>query len=990
MPKTLVIVESPAKAKTIGKYLGRGYVVESSIGHIRDLPKSAAEIPEKYRGQAWARLGIDPDDDFKALYVVSNEKKGQVAKLKALVKDADEVILATDDDREGESIAWHLLQELRPKVPVRRMVFHEITKEAIQNAIENPRTIDENLVEAQEARRALDRLYGYEVSPVLWKKVAPKLSAGRVQSVATRMLVERERERMRFVSGTWWDVDGRFETATPERFPAVLVEVEGKRLASGKDFDAVTGQLKKGSEALLLNEEGARSLAEGLRGQPFAVLSAEQKPFTQRPYPPFITSTLQQEGSRKMGFSASRTMRAAQKLYEGGYITYMRTDSTTLSKEAMDAARKQVRAMYGEAFLHPVPRTYDKKAKNAQEAHEAIRPAGSAFRTPESLRGELSGDEWRLYDLIWKRTVASQMADAKGRRLQVRLGGTATDGRAVIFAASGKAIDFPGFLRAYVEGSDDPDAALEDREVLLPALKAGDRVTARDLKALSHATQAPARYTEASLVQALEAAGIGRPSTYASILGTIQDRGYAQKKGQALVPTWTAFATSALLEHHFGRLVDYDFTARMEEDLDDIAGGRQRRAPYLRGFYFGENAGLGLKTLVNDRLSEIDAREIATIEVPKLSGTDIEVRVGRFGPYLQRAETKANLPEDLSPDELTPEKAEELLGRPSGERSLGEDPNTGLPVIARAGRFGPYVQLGEGNTPSKTASLLPGDDLNTLTLNRALQLLSLPRFVGTSEGEEIWAHNGRYGPYLKRGNDSRSLAAPNELFTVTLSQAEALFMQPRAFGRRGGAASGPLKKFEFDDRDAIELRSGRYGMYLTDGSVNATLRKDDDPNTLTAEEALALLVERGKPPKGKPARKTAKKAPAKSATAKSSVAKTVAPRTSAAKKTSASPKSAAKTSVRKPASAKKAAPTKAASTAKAVSADKAAIGWDVLKRHVNVLSDTERRLVTAVREEKRKVEDVAAELGLDVKQAKGMNLQASKKLNQAARGGRAA
>lgn len=973
--KTLVIVESPAKAKTIEKYLGKGYVVESSIGHIRDLPRSAAEIPERYKGEAWARLGINVDEDFRPLYVVASEKRGQVAKLKSLMKDADEVVLATDDDREGESIAWHLLQELRPKVPVKRMVFHEITKEAITSALQNSRGIDENLVEAQEARRALDRLYGYEVSPVLWKKVAPKLSAGRVQSVATRMLVERERERMKFVSAGWWDLEGRFETRANETFPATLIELGGKKLAQGRDFDSATGQLRKNADVVLLNEADATALARGLSGQPFRVLSAEEKPFTQRPYAPFITSTLQQEGGRKLGFSASRTMRAAQKLYEGGFITYMRTDSTTLSREAMNAARGQVRSMYGEAYLHPTPRTYDKKSKNAQEAHEAIRPAGSSFRTPDSVRGELGGDEWRLYDLIWKRTVASQMADARGRRLQVRLGGKAADGRETVFAASGKAIDFPGFLRAYVEGSDDPEAALEDREVLLPALKAADLVTARAMKPLSHTTQPPARYTEASLVQALEGAGIGRPSTYASILGTIQDRGYAVKRGQALVPTWTAFATSALLEHHFGRLVDYGFTARMEEDLDDIAGGRQKRSPYLRGFYHGESGGLGLKNLVETRLEAIDPREIATIEVPKLSGSGIEVRVGRYGPYLQRGEARANLPEDLAPDELTVEKAEELLGRPSGERPLGQDPETGLPVIARAGRFGPYVQLGEGNAPSKTSSLLPSDDLNTLTLERALRLLTLPRFVGTSDGEEVWAFNGRYGPYLKRGEDSRSLTNHEELFTVTLEQAEGLFKQPRTFGRRG-AASGPLKRFEYADRSGIDLKSGRFGPYLTDGTVNATLRKGEDGTELTPEEARSILEERGKEPKsraGKPARGGKKAASSKSAAPKAGAVKRTAGKTATGKV--ATVKSAARKTPAK-AGAKKSAAKKSAS---------ASVGWDALRRFVGVLSETERRLVTAVRDEGHKVDEIAPVLGLEVNKAKGMLLQIGRKLNQAAR-----
>ncbi|MBZ9713269.1 type I DNA topoisomerase [Deinococcus multiflagellatus] len=960
---TLVIVESPAKARTIEKYLGKGYTVESSIGHIRDLPKSASDIPEKYKGKAWARLGLDIENDFQPLYVVSPEKKAHVAKLRKMAQDASEIILATDDDREGESIAWHLYQELRPKVPVRRMVFHEITKEAIQAAIAAPRQIDTNLVEAQEARRALDRLYGYEVSPVLWKKVAPKLSAGRVQSVATRMLVERERERMRFVSATWWDLLVTGRTAQAQTFPARLTDVAGQKLALGKDFDPLTGKLKEGADVRLLTEAEARALAEALTGQSLAVTSAEEKPFTQRPYAPFITSTLQQEGSRKLGFAATRTMRAAQKLYEGGYITYMRTDSTNLSTEAVTAARTQVAQMYGQDYLSPQPRVYAKKAKNAQEAHEAIRPAGSRFRTPDSLRGELGGDEWRLYDLIWKRTVACQMADARGRSLRVRLKGQAGPD-AVGLSASGRTIDFPGFLRAYVEGSDDPGAALEDRDTPLPPLKEGERVQAQSVKPEGHETQPPARYTEASLVQALEGAGIGRPSTYASILGTIQDRGYAVKKGQALVPTWTAFATSALLEHHFGKLVDYDFTAKMEEDLDDIAGGRAQRVPYLKRFYLGERGeGMALRPLIDSKMGEIDARGIATIRVPKLDGSGIEVRVGRYGPYMERGEQKANLPEELAPDELTPEKAEELLSRPSGDRVLGVDEATGHPVVARAGRYGPYVTLGDTNPPVRTASLFPSDDLRTISLERALKLLSLPRLVGVSEGEEVWAMNGKFGPYLKRGGDSRSLTGHEELFTVTLPQAEALFMQPR-FGRGRAAAAPPLRSFEYEGRAPIVLKSGRFGPYLTDGERNATLRKGEDEGTLSAERALEILEERGKEPKKKPG-----KAPRKAA--------------AAPKKATATKKPAAKTGTARTAAAKK----PASKAAKPAAPAKATFTWADLKAHLGVLSPQERQLVTATREQGRKVEEVAPELGLDVKKAKGMALQASKKLNQAARGG---
>lgn len=963
MSKTLVIVESPAKARTIEKYLGKGYLVESSIGHIRDLPKSASDIPEKYKGKAWARLGLDIENDFQPLYVVSPDKKAHVAKLRKMAAEADEIILATDDDREGESIAWHLFQELKPKVPVKRMVFHEITKEAIQAAIAAPRQIDTNLVEAQEARRALDRLYGYEVSPVLWKKVAPKLSAGRVQSVATRMLVERERERMRFVSATWWDLLVTGKTAEAQTFPARLTDVDGQKLAVGKDFDPVTGKLKDGAGVRLLSEAEAKALAENLVRELLIVASAEEKPFTQRPYPPFITSTLQQEGSRKLGFAATRTMRAAQRLYEGGYITYMRTDSTNLSTEAVTAARTQVAQMYGQSYLSPQPRVYAKKAKNAQEAHEAIRPAGSSFRTPDSLRNELGGDEWRLYDLIWKRTVACQMADARGRSLRVRLTGRARSGEDVGLSASGRTIDFPGFLRAYVEGSDDPSAALEDRETPLPPLKQGEKVTAEEVKPDGHETQPPARYTEASLVQALEAAGIGRPSTYASILGTIQDRGYAGKKGQALVPTWTAFATSALLEHHFGNLVDYDFTAKMEEDLDEIAGGRAQRVPYLKRFYLGDKGqGMALKPLIDRQMGEIDARGIATIKVPKLEGSGIEVRVGRYGPYMERGETKANLPEDLAPDELTAEKAAELLSRPSGDRVLGTDEATGHPVVARAGRYGPYVTLGAENPPIRSASLFPSDDLNTISVDRALKLLSLPRHVGKSEGEDIWAQNGKYGPYLKRGNDSRSLATHEQLFSVTLPEAEALFLQPRFRAR--SAAAGPLKTFEYEGRAAIQLKDGRFGPYLTDGTKNATLRKGETPETLSAERALEILEERGKEPQKKAGKTGTRRA---STTTKASGTRT------AAKKSTAKKSTAKKAPVRKTATAK--APAKTPLT------------WAELKPHLNVLSADERALVTATREQGRKVEDVAPGLGLDIKKAKGMALQASKKLNQAARGG---
>jgi DNA topoisomerase-1 len=859
MPKSLVIVESPAKAKTIQKFLGPGYVVESSLGHIRDLPRNAAEIPEKLKKSAWARLGLDVDNDFRPIYVVPAEKRDQVQKLRRLVREADEILLATDEDREGEAIAWHLVDELRPRVPIKRMVFHEITRKAIEEAIAKPRAIDEHLVEAQEARRALDRLYGYEVSPVLWKKVKPQLSAGRVQSVAARMLVERERERMRFVPGSWWDLEVVARTSSGATVTAGLVELGGLRLAAGKDFDPRTGKVDPGARVVLLGEAEARALAAGLEGKPLRVLSTEEKPYTLRPYPPFMTSTLQQEANRKLGFGAQRTMRTAQRLYEAGYITYMRTDSTSLSEEALGAARAQVEALYGREYLHPTPRTYDKKVKNAQEAHEAIRPAGSEFRTPEEVRRELDEDQFRLYDLIWKRTVASQMADARGRRMQLRVGAVAADGREAVFAASGKTIDFAGFLRAYVEGSDDPEGALEDREVVLPSLREGERLTSERLEAKGHQTQPPARYTEASLVQALEGAGIGRPSTYASILQTIQDRGYVFKKGQALVPTLTAFATVGLLEKHFSKLVDYGFTARMEEDLDGIAAGAAQRVPYLRRFYFGSGAGtgseagdLGLKEQIAERLESIDPREVAAIPVPKLEGSGIEVRVGRYGAFLKRGDQMVTIPDDVPPDELTPALCEELLSKQSSGRCLGVDPATGSPVYAKDGRYGPYVMLGdpasEGRSQVKYASLFPTDDLATITLERALQLLSLPRVVGQIEGVDVIAQNGRFGPFLKWGSETRSLSSHEQIFTVTLDEARAILAQPKT--RRGQAAATVLKTFEYEGRAPIVLKQGRFAPYLSDGTVNASLQSGDGPpSELTAERALRILAERGKPPK---------------------------------------------------------------------------------------------------------------------------------------------
>jgi DNA topoisomerase-1 len=855
--KPLVIVESPAKARTIARFLGDDFVVESSVGHIRDLPRDPKDIPPSYKGEPWARLGVDVDNGFKPLYVLLKEKKDVVANLKRRLKESDELYLATDEDREGESIAWHLLEVLSPpsRIPVRRMVFHEITPNAIREAVQNWRELDRRLVDAQEARRILDRLYGYEVSPVLWKKVAPRLSAGRVQSVATRVLVERERARMRFRPAGYADVEGQFEkvgVGQGERFGATLVALDGVRLATGRDFDE-TGRLTGGGKGLVhLELAGAQGLVERLRDADFAVRSVEEKPYRRQPYAPFMTSTLQQEAGRKLRFSSARAMSVAQRLYENGYITYMRTDSTNLSETAVAAARAQAVQLYGPEYVPDQPRRYDKKVRNAQEAHEAIRPAGDTFRTPEQVSRELSGDELALYDLVWKRTVASQMADVRGRSLQVRLGGVSSSGEDAEFAASGKVIEFPGFLRAYVEGSDDPNAELEDREVRLPALAAGDALTADALEPKGHTTQPPARFTEASLVKCLEEMGVGRPSTYATIIQTIQDRGYVWKKGAALVPSFVAFAVVSLLEQHFGELVDYEFTARMEDELDHIAAGQEETLPWLSRFYFG-NGRPGLKTLVGDRLGVIDAREINSIPIGKDDqGRDIVVRVGRYGPYVQRGEETAAIPDGLAPDELTVAKAEELLAAPSSDRILGTDPETGLAVIAKAGRFGPYVQLGEASSDSKakpkTASLFKDMNLETVTLDQALELLRLPRSLGKDpvDGQEVTAQNGRFGPYVKKGDETRSLADESKLLTVTLEDALTLLAQPRQRGGARRAAAGPLRELGNDPATGapIVVKDGRFGPYVTDGTTNASLRKGDSVETITTERAAELLADR--------------------------------------------------------------------------------------------------------------------------------------------------
>ncbi|MEX2289929.1 MAG: type I DNA topoisomerase [Mycobacteriales bacterium] len=909
----LVIVESPAKAKKIASFLGAGYVVESSIGHIRDLPRNAADVPASHKGQAWARLGVDVDNGFQTLYVVSADKKAQVAKLKALLRDSDELFLATDEDREGEAIAWHLLETLDPKVPVRRMVFHEITPQAIQHAVETPRELDRALVDAQETRRVLDRLYGYEVSPVLWKKVMPKLSAGRVQSVATRVVVERERARMRFRQAEYWDIEGAFvvpearqqgtaaadekDPTAPRKLSATLIALDGKRLATGASFEQETGELKPGLEVVHLDEASARSVAERLGAAAFSVRSTDEKPYTRKPYAPFMTSTLQQEGGRKLRFSAQRVMQTAQRLYENGYITYMRTDSTNLSETAVTAARQTARDLYGPEYVPDAPRRYSGKVKNAQEAHEAIRPSGDVFRTPGELARELSGDELRLYELIWQRTVASQMADAKGVSATIKLGASTADGTDAEFSASGKVVTFPGFLRAYVEGSDDPDAELETAERRLPRVSAGDPLGVDALDPSGHTTSPPARFTEASLVKRLEELGIGRPSTYASIITTIQDRGYVWKKGSALVPTWLAFAVIGLLEQHFARLVDYGFTAAMEDDLDSIAGGEGNSVEWLTRFYFGSDEGQegglaqqgGLKKLVGANLDDIDARDINSITIgrapagPDGDGEDVVVRVGRYGPYVQIGEKKASLPEDLAPDELTVDKAVELADAPSGDRVLGTDPVTGYDVVAKAGRYGPYVSLvlpeGSKDKPP-TASLFQSMDLVTVTLEQALTLLTLPRVLGEHEGEPVTAQNGRYGPYISRAKESRSLDSEEQLFEITLEQALALLAQPKQYGRKAAAPKPPLKELGVDQASGEKMivKEGRFGPYVTDGTTNASLRKGDDIESLTDERASELLAERrarGPAPK-KPAPKkkaAARKAPAKKTAAKKAAAK---------------------------------------------------------------------------------------------------------------------
>lgn len=893
--RKLVIVESPTKARKIQSYLGDDYEVEASVGHIRDLPQPK-DLPTEMKKGPYGKFSVDVDNGFDPYYVVHADKKKKVSELKKALKDADELFLATDEDREGEAIAWHLIQELKPKVPVKRMVFHEITREAIFRALENTRELDQDLVDAQETRRILDRLYGYEVSPVLWRKVRQGLSAGRVQSVATRLVVERERERMAFVSADYWDVAGTFAVpddgaaAGQPSFRARLTQLAGAKVASGRDFDD-RGRLKVRTGVVQLDETTANAVVAGLEAADFSVRSLETKPYTRRPAAPFTTSTMQQEAGRKLRMSSRQAMRTAQGLYENGYITYMRTDSPSLSAEATNAARSQAAELYGPEYVPGAPRLYQSKSKGAQEAHEAIRPAGDSFRTPAQVAGELSGDQFRLYELIWKRTVASQMADAKGSTASVRLGavvvGGAQDGNEAVFSASGTVISFRGFLAAYEESADtetEAEGAAAAKETRLPTMAEGDGLVGTDLAADGHSTSPPARYTEASLVKALEERGIGRPSTYAATISTVQDRGYVITRGQALVPTWLAFAVIRLLEEHFDRLVDYDFTATMEADLDQIADGSRERVAWLQEFYFGEGPGNvgtsdalgvdsdggGLRALVAN-LGEIDAAAINSVDI----GEGIRVRVGKFGPYLEDTTievpegtkpVRPSIPDDIAPDELTVEKARELFAAGADDgRVLGERPESGNPVIAKNGRYGPYVteqlpepELDPGLSAAakkralaalpkpKTASLLKTQALDSITLEDALQLMSLPRVVGVDPetGNEITAQNGRYGPYLKKGTDSRTLPTEESMFTVTLDEALEIYKQPKR--GRGRTATPPLRELGDDPNSGkpIHVKDGRFGPYVTDGETNRTLPRDLTPETVTAERAIELLADK--------------------------------------------------------------------------------------------------------------------------------------------------
>ena len=922
-PRRLVIVESPTKARTIVGFLGDGYTVEASVGHIRDLPQPS-ELPADMKKGPYGKFAVDVEDGFKPYYRVDPDKKKKVTELRKLLKEADELYLATDEDREGEAIAWHLLEVLKPKVPVKRLVFHEITPEALERALENTREIDYDLVYAQETRRILDRLYGYEISPVLWRKVRAGLSAGRVQSVATRLVVERERERMAFVSADYWDLDIDLQApGQAESFAAKLTAVDGQKIAQGRDFTD-EGTLKPRTKARILGQQDAEELAAKLSGEAkdrLSVTALETMPYSRRPAAPFTTSTLQQEAGRKLRMSARQAMRTAQSLYENGYITYMRTDSPVLSSEALSAARRQVGELYGPEFVPSKPRIYASKQKGAQEAHEAIRPAGDHFRTPAQVSSQLRGDEFKLYELIWKRTVASQMADAKGSTATMRINADLGSGSSAELTASGTVITFKGFLAAYEEGQDLERYGSDKKDKSrLPDVKEGDALSVDRVEADGHTTAPPPRFTEASLVKRMEELGIGRPSTYAAIISTIQDRGYVTTRGNALIPSWLAFSVVKLLEEHFDDLVDYQFTAGLEADLDEIAKGQEDSAEWLRDFYFGSTAedghdapaGMdsdvghaGLKSIV-DNLGDIDARELNTVNI----ADGINLRVGRYGPYLEAEgdnpdqPKRVSLPDDLAPDELTAEKARELIEKQGdGDRELGVDPESGHTIVAKNGRFGPYVtevlpesdekpKRGAKKPKPRTASLFKSMDLNTIGLEEALKLLSLPRIVGQdAEGVDITAQNGRYGPYLKKGTDSRSIESEEQIFTITLEEAEKIFAQPKTRGRR--AAKPPLKEFGTDPNSEkpVVLKDGRFGPYVTDGTTNATLRKDDTVEGITAERAFQLLAE--KRAKG-PAKK---KTTTRKTTARKTTAKSTASKTSTAKKTTA--KSTAKSSTAK-------------------------------------------------------------------------------------------
>jgi DNA topoisomerase-1 len=874
----LVIVESPTKARTIKEFLPKGYTVTASMGHIRDLPDSAADIPAKLKGQEWARLGVNIDQDFEPLYIIPADKKKIVRDLKQALSGAEVLILATDEDREGESISWHLSQVLAPEVPVLRMVFHEITREAILEALENAREVDDKLVRAQETRRIVDRLFGYTLSPLLWKKVAWGLSAGRVQSAGVRLLVQRERERRAFRAGSYWDLEATLEHQG-QPFDAQLVALDGRRLATGKDFDEHTGRIAEGKDVLLLGEAEARGLQERLNGRPWDVTAREEKSQVRRPWAPFTTSTLQQESNRKLRLSARETMRTAQGLYERGFITYMRTDSVHLSNQALQAARECVTSLYGREYLPPKPRHYINKNAAAQEAHEAIRPAGAVFKTADQTG--LKGVERSLYELIWKRTVASQMADARQTGIVVTL---AVD--EATFRATGKRIDFPGFLRAYVEGSDDPDAALEGQEIAIPDLAVGDHPVCLALEATGHVTQPPARFTEATLVKELEADGVGRPSTYASIIGTILERRYAIKQGQALVPTFTAFAVTSLLEHHFPKLVDIKFTARMEQTLDEIALGAAEWLPYLQQFYLGEE---GLRAQVEGKAEGIDAMQARTVE---LEGLDARIRIGRYGPYVEVQQNgdsfRATLPRDIAPADLNDEDVAALIQQKrDGPTELCRDPVSGEPVFVLVGQYGPYVQLGEvthDNPKPRRKSLPKGMTPETLTEEIALGLLSLPRLLGVhpETGARVLADLGRFGPYVvhdkgKEGKDYRSLKGEDKVLSVTLDRALELLSQPKA-ARGGRKNATPLRDLGPHPEDAasVGVFDGRYGPYVKHGTTSASIPSGSDPQTITLEAAVDLLEakraakggSRKKAVKKKAVKKAKKKAAAKTKKAK--------------------------------------------------------------------------------------------------------------------------